>query len=184
MKKTAWVVLADGFEEIEGIAPIDVLRRGGVRVTVAGLGKKRIETSRKLAVEADVIFRTSGDLPDAIILPGGLPGAANLARSAELSSFIKKMNEAKKIIAAICASPAAVLAEAGILDGKKATCYPGCETNFSKSTLYVKKRVVADGNIITSQGPGSALEFSLEILKQLAGKEMAETVSGKMLIKM
>jgi 4-methyl-5(b-hydroxyethyl)-thiazole monophosphate biosynthesis len=182
MAKTAVVILADGFEEVEAIAPVDVLRRSGVRVTIAGVGGSRIKSSRGIGVEAEKPVEDITELPDAVILPGGLPGASNLARSAGVGEFIKKMNAAGKIVAAICAAPAVVLAPLDVLDGKKATCYPGCETDFSKKTVYVKDRVVTDGNIITSQGPGTALEFALTIAARLAGKEMADTVRGKMLI--
>lgn len=182
MVKTALVVLADGFEEIEGIAPVDVLRRAGVRVTVAALTNKSVSSSRNLMLHADVLLKDVQDLPDAIILPGGLPGATNLAKSSKLKVLIQQMDDAKKIIAAVCAAPAVVLAPAGVLDGKKATCYPGCERDFSPKTVYSKERVVVDGNIITSQGPGSSLEFALAIVRRLVGNEIAETVREKMLI--
>ena len=182
MPKTAVVILAEGFEEIEAIAPIDVLRRAGVRVTIAGATDLRVKSSRKIGVEAEILLKDLWEIPDAVILPGGLPGATNLAKSAEVTVLIKKMNESGKIVAAICAAPAVVLAPLGILDGKKATCYPGCESDFSNTTVYSKERVVVDGNIITSQGPGTALEFALVIAERLVGQELADTVRGKMLI--
>ncbi len=182
MLKTALVILAEGFEEIEAIAPVDVLRRAGVRVALAGLTERRVKSSRNIEVQVDILLADLVEIPDAVILPGGIPGATNLAKSEEVSKLVKKMNTEGKIVAAICAAPAAVLAPLGILDGKKATCYPGCESDFSNKISYSKKRVVVDGNIITSQGPGTALEFSLEIATQLVGKEMAENVRGKMLI--
>lgn len=180
--KTALVILADGFEEIEAIAPVDVLRRAGVRVTIAGLIDPRVKSSGKVGVEVDILLRNLVEIPDVVILPGGLPGATNLAKSEEVAALVRKMNKAGKIIAAICAAPAAVLAPLGILDGKKATCYPGCEADFSGATVYCRERVVLDGNIITSQGPGTALEFAFVIAARLVGQEMAETVRGKMLI--
>jgi len=182
MLKTALVILAEGFEEVEAIAPVDVLRRAGVRVTIAGLADLKVKGSRQIGVEADIFLRDLAGLPDAVILPGGLRGATNLAKSAEVAELIKKMNKAGKIIAAICAAPAVVLAPLGVLDGKKATCYPGGETDFSKETLHSKDRVVVDGNMVTSRGPGTALEFALAVAAQLVGKEMADTVRGKMLI--
>ena len=183
MMKTALVILAEGFEEVEAIAPVDVLRRAGVRVTLAGIADRQVRSSRQIGVEVDSLLRDLVEMPDAVILPGGLLGAQNLAKSEEVAEFVKKMNDAGKIIAAICAAPAAVLAPLGILDGKKATCYPGCESDFSKKTVHSKKRVVIDGNIITSQGPGTALEFALAIAVRLVGKDIADTVRGKMLIK-
>jgi len=182
MLKTALVILAEGFEEVEAIAPVDVLRRAGVRVTMAGLADRLVKSSRHIGIEADILLRDLVEMPDAVILPGGIPGATNLACSEEVAELVKKMNAAGKIVAAICAAPAAVLAPLGILDGKKATCYPGCESDFSGKTIHSKERVVVDGNIITSQGPGTALEFALVIAGRLVGQEMADTVRGKMLI--
>jgi 4-methyl-5(b-hydroxyethyl)-thiazole monophosphate biosynthesis len=182
MPKTTLVILAEGFEEIEAIAPVDVLRRAGVRVTLVGVNSLVVKSSRNIGVQADVLLKDIKDLPDAVILPGGLPGATNLAKSGEVARLVKQMNAAGKLVAAICAAPAAVLAPLGILDGKKATCYPGDERDFSGKTVYSEERVVVDGNIITSQGPGTALEFALAIAARLAGQEMAGTVRGKMLI--
>jgi 4-methyl-5(b-hydroxyethyl)-thiazole monophosphate biosynthesis len=183
MPKTALVILAEGFEEVEAIAPVDVLRRAGVRVTLAGVNSLIVKGSRNIGVQADALLKDIKDLPDAVILPGGLPGASNLAQSVEVTKLIKQMNAAGKLVAAICAAPAAVLAPLGILDGKKATCYPGCETDFSDKIGHSKERVVVDGNIITSQGPGTALEFALVIAARLVGQEMADTVRSKMLVK-
>jgi len=182
MLKTALIILAEGFEEVEAIAPVDLLRRAGVRMTIAGLADLHVQSSRNIGVQADIVLRDLVELPDALILPGGIPGATNLAKSEEVAELVKKMNDAGKIIAAICAAPAVVLAPLGILDEKKATCYPGCEVDFSKKTVYSKARVVTDGNIITSQGPGTALEFALVIAERLVGEEMTELVRGKMLI--
>ncbi|MFH0985319.1 MAG: DJ-1 family glyoxalase III [Candidatus Omnitrophota bacterium] len=182
MAKTAVVILAEGFEEIEAIAPIDVLRRAGVRVTIAGVSGLQVKSSRGIGVQADVLLKDVLELPDAVILHGGVPGTANLARSEEVGAFIRKMNAAGKLVAAICAAPAAVLAPLGILDGKKVTCYPGCESEFSEKTTHSDEAVVVDGNVITSRGPGTALEFALAIAVRLAGQEMADIVRGKMLV--
>ena len=183
MPKTALVILAEGFEEVEAIASIDVLRRAGVRVTIAGVMDLQVKSSRNIGVQTDALLKDIKDLPDAVILPGGLPGAMNLAKSEEVAKLVKKMNSAGKLVAAICAAPAAVLAPLGILDGKKATCFPGCESDFSSKTVHLQDRVVKDGNVITSQGPGSALEFALEIVRDLVTSEMADLVRDKMLIK-
>lgn len=181
MAKTAVVILAEGFEEIEAIAPIDVLRRAGVRVTLLGLNSLAVKSSRGIGVQTDMLFHDWTGLPDAVVVPGG-PGASNLAKSKELAQFLKGMDAAKKIVAAICAAPAVVLAPTGILDGKKATCYPGYEADFSKTTVCAEDRVVVDGHLITSRGPGTALEFSLEIVRKLVGDAMVETLRQKMLI--
>jgi len=183
MAKTAVVILAAGFEEVEAIAPVDFLRRAGVRVTLAGVDSLIVQGSRKIGIRADVLIKDIKELFDAVILPGGMPGSTNLAHSAEVSQFIKKMHAAGKLVAAICAAPAVVLAPLGILDGKKATCYPGSGTGFSGKITCLKDRVVKDGNVITSQGPGSSFEFAWEIAKELVGKETADLVRDKMLIK-
>ena len=183
MAKTAVVLLAEGFEEVEGIAPIDALRRAGIRVTVAGIQSSLVKSSRGIGVQTDSFLKEIKNLPDAVVLPGGMPGSENLAKSSEVGEFLKKMDSEKKIIAAICAAPAVVLAPLGILNFKKVTCYPGCEKNFSDKVSHLKDRVVVDGNIITSQGPGSALEFAVAIVNALAGSDMAETIRSKMLVK-
>ncbi|OQA56282.1 MAG: Chaperone protein YajL [Candidatus Omnitrophica bacterium ADurb.Bin277] len=183
MPKTAVVLLAEGFEEIEAIAPVDILRRAGIRVTLAGVSSPMVKSSRDVGVQSDEMLKDIKDLPDAVIVPGGLPGSVNLAKSAETGDFLRKMNRAGKLIAAICAAPSTVLSPLGILDGKRATCYPGCEADFSPAVRYSSERVVADGSIITSQGPGTAMEFGLAIVTFLAGKEVAGTLREKMLIK-
>ncbi len=183
MPKTAVVILAEGFEEIEAIGPVDVLRRAGIRVTLAGVNSQTVKSSRNIGVHAESLLKDIKDLPDAVIVPGGMPGSANLAKSAEVKAFLTGMDSAKKIIAAICAAPATVLAPLGILNFKKATCYPGCEEKFSDKVSYLKDRVVVDGNLITSQGPGTALEFALAIVRELIGEEMANKIREAMLIK-
>jgi 4-methyl-5(b-hydroxyethyl)-thiazole monophosphate biosynthesis len=176
MNKKAIIILAEGFEEIEASTPVDVLRRADVDVTVAGLGATLIKGAHGLAYETDVELEDAGDDYDALVLPGGGPGARNLAASSKVSSLLEKMNSEGKIIAAICASPAVVLAPAGILNGKSATCYTGMEENFSENTSFKEEDVVVDGNVVTSRGPGTALSFSLKIAELLSGPD----VSGKL----
>lgn len=183
MNKKALVVLAEGFEELEAVAPIDILRRAGVEVIVAGVASKIVKSSRGVGIETDRLLTEIKDLPDAIILPGGLPGATNLAQSPQVTEWIKKMNAAGKIIAAICASPVVVLAPTGVLNHKVATCYPGTERNFSKVIQHSEARVVVSKNIITSQGPGTAAEFGLELAKALVGEKVAHEVAKAMLIR-
>lgn len=181
MAKKVLVVLADGFEEIEAITPIDVLRRAGLEVTTAGVGKQRITGAHGIAVEADVVLEKYDGVPDAIVLPGGQPGADNLAKSEALKKLLKRVNEKQNLIGAICAAPAVVLAPQGYLDGRSATCYPGFEGRLGPKTSFKLDRVVSDGNVVTSRGPGSAFEFALELVKRLAGPEKAESVSKAML---
>lgn len=175
MAKKALIVLAEGFEDIEAVTCIDVLRRGGVEVTVTGLKDATVRASRGTVVIADKKLDEAGSGFDALVLPGGLPGATNLAASEKLNSLIKAMFQAGKIVAAICASPSVVLAPTGILKHKSVTGFPGMMENFDKSTVYLEDDVVVDGTLITSRGPATALDFALAILEKLEGGQ----VSGK-----
>lgn len=181
MKKKAVVALADGFEEIEAVTPIDILRRAGLEVIIAGIDKREIVSARGLRVAADVVLMENQESADALVLPGGGLGAVNLQKAQAVKKLILRMNEEKKIIAAICASPAVVLAPLGVLKGRKATCYPGCEKDFAPTTFFSEERVIVDGHIITSRGPGSAAEFSLAIVETLLGKEEALKLTRQML---
>lgn len=183
MKKTVLIVLADGFEEIEAITPIDVLRRAGLEVIVAGVGKREVTGAHEIAVETDLMIEQYQGNPDAIVLPGGMPGAENLQKSEALKNMLQKMKRSGKLIAAICASPAVVLAPNGILDGKKATCYPGFENELGPKVKFSIERVITDGSVITSRGPGTAMEFSLELVSQLVSPEKAEQLAQKMVVK-
>ncbi len=183
MAKKVLVVLADGFEEIEAITPIDVLKRAGLDVTIAGLSSKTVTGTHGIKFQTDLLLEEYKNLPDAIILPGGLPGAKNLAESPKVIELVKKMDQAKKVVGAICAAPALVLAPNGILNGRKATCYPGFEKNFSLQINFSHERVIVDGHVITSRGPGSALEFSLQLVEVLVGKEHAKELSEGLLAK-
>jgi len=171
MSKKAIVILADGFEEIEAISVIDILRRAGIEVTVAGLHDTSIKGSHGITLIADQNLDDIDSDFDACILPGGMPGATHLANSKKVNSLIQLMHKEQKIIAAICASPAVVLATSGILEGKSATCYPGMESNFDKHTRFEEDAVVVDGNIVTSKGVGTAIPFALAIIEELVGSE-------------
>src|SRR5512135_884887 len=176
------VPLADGFEEIEAMAIIDVLRRAGIEVTVAGLHSGPIESARRVKVVPDTTVDTiTVDDFDMIILPGGQPGSDNLNASAGVRSLILDFNRKGKLTGAICAAPY-VLANAGVLEGKRVTAYP----SFSKKlggAIYQDKTVVEDGNIMTSKGPGTAVCFALAIVEKLVGKEKAAKVKEAMLVK-
>ena len=183
MRKTVLIVLADGFEEIEAITPIDVLRRAGLEVIVAGVGKREVTGAHEITVETDLMIEQYQGNPDAIVLPGGMPGAENLQKSEALKDILQKMKRSGKLIAAICASPAVVLTPNGILDGKSATCYPGFENEFGTKVKFSLERVVTDGLVVTSKGPGTAMEFSLELVSQLVSPEKAEQLAQKMVVK-
>ncbi|MCD8350477.1 MAG: DJ-1/PfpI family protein [Planctomycetaceae bacterium] len=182
MAKTALVLLADGFEEVEAATPIDVLRRAGVDVTVAGVGKKTATGAHGLPYTADVeLDSVTGDF-DCIVLPGGMPGAKNLGESAKARELAVKMAADGRLVASICAAPVFTLSAWGLIDGRKATCYPGMEGMLTDKAEFVTDRVVVDGNVTTSRGPGTAMEFALCVAGQLMGDEVAKKVAGDMLV--
>jgi 4-methyl-5(b-hydroxyethyl)-thiazole monophosphate biosynthesis len=181
--KQVLLVLAEGFEEIEAVTPIDVLRRAGLEVTVAGIGGTLVTGAHGLALKADIELTAYSGSPDAVVLPGGMPGASNLAACKPLASILIKAHGSGKLIAAICASPAVVLAPMGLLDGKKATCYPGFEDRLGATTERSGDRVVKAGKIITSKGPGTALEFSMAIVAELAGQAAADQLTEGMILR-
>jgi 4-methyl-5(b-hydroxyethyl)-thiazole monophosphate biosynthesis len=172
--KTAIIVLADGFEEIEAVTPIDMLRRADVKVTVAGVGGTTIRGSHGVAFECDALLESIDEVPDLIVLPGGLPGSENLGNSHEVRALTQKVHDDGGICAAICAAPALTLAAFGLLDDRTATCYPSFEKHFNASTTHSEERVVVDRGIVTSRGAGTSMEFSLSLVELLAGKERAE----------
>ena len=175
----AIIILADGFEEIEAVTCIDLLRRAEIETVILGLDAIDVRGSRGIWIKADMAFDGFNEPFDAIILPGGMPGADNLASSEKLLAAIRKAYELGRICAAICAAPL-VFAKAGILNGKKATCYPGCESRVTGASI-VNDEVVTDGNIITSRAVGTAIPFALEIIKTLAGKTTAEKIKAGIL---
>lgn len=179
-----YLFLADGFEEIEALATVDILRRGDMDLTTVSItDTKRVTGAHGIVVEADLTFKQvdfSGS--EWLILPGGMPGAANLRGDSALCDLLKVHNDHGRI-AAICASPAVVLAGIGLLDGRKATCYPGFEEELERGgATPVDKRVVVDGNIVTANGPSSAVPFALEILRISQGDNIARNVAEGMLI--
>ena len=181
MKKKVRVLLAEGFEEIEAVSTIDILRRAELDVEVAGVGGTLVKGAHGVTIKADAELGAYKGLPDAVVLPGGMPGVNNLAASKQVNDLIKEAYSKGKIVAAICAAPSYVLAETGILRGKKVTCYPGCEGLLKGKAEFVDKKVVVDGNIITRNGPGAAIDFALEIVEMLAGKAVKEMVGKRAL---
>lgn len=182
MLKKAVILLAAGFEEIEAVAVVDILRRAGISVTIAAIDAVTVAGSHEIKICADKIL--SGLKPDfdAVILPGGMPGALHLHNSIEANNFIRDSHSKGCIIAGICAAPYVVMAPLGILDNKSATCYPGGQVDFPKSAKYKNKPVVVDGNIITSQGPGTAMKFAIAIVEKIIGKDTAKKVAKHALI--
>lgn len=181
MAKRAIIILATGFEELEAVSVIDILRRAGVELTIAGLDSINISSSRNVTIVTDKKFDDVKDEFDACILPGGMPGAMHLSHSKKLGGFIKKMYSKGSIIAAICASPAVVLAPLGILDNKTATCYPGMQNEFPASAKYKEGAVAIDGNLITSRGPATSMDFAYAIVEKLIGKNIADKLRKDML---
>ena len=164
------IPLATGFEDIEAITLIDVIRRGGIEVVTAGVGGEIIESAHNVKVIADTtIDKIDADDFDLVVLPGGLPGATNLAKSEEVKNLLRAMDEKDKYVGAICAAPIA-LKEAGVLKDKY-TAYPGWESNIRKEGYISDQKVVEDKNVLTSKGPATAICFGLEIVKKFAGEE-------------
>ncbi|MEM7815785.1 MAG: DJ-1/PfpI family protein [Candidatus Aenigmatarchaeota archaeon] len=167
------IPLADGFEEIEATTTIDILRRAGINVTTAGLPGTIVRGSRGIKLIADIkMDDVNFDRFDGLILVGGDPGWKNLMQSRRIMDAVQKYNEKKKLLAAICAAPC-ILAKAGVLADRKATIYPGMERELPRPR---GEKVIADGHIITSQGPGTAVDFALKIVEIAAGKERAAKV--------
>ena len=171
------VPLAEGCEELEAITIVDLLRRAGIEVTTAGLNKGMITASRGVTIEPDTdLDSVLNNDYDMIVLPGGLPGADNLDSDPRIRNLLQKMAACKKYTAAICSAPK-VLAHAGLLDGKKATSYPGFLENLElPNTQLYEDPVVKDGRVITSRGPGTAMDFALELIEILAGAEKRNEV--------
>lgn len=177
MKKVL-VPLAPGFEEIEAITVIDILRRAGVEVMVAGTQPGAIEASRKTRHLPDCGLDdalTRADEFDMIVLPGGQPGTNNLRADPRIKTLIERLRARNKIIAAICAAPT-VLSAYGVLKGKRATCHPGSRAQLAAGEV-VNDRVVVDGSVITSQSAGTAMEFAFKLVELLCGAEKAAEVN-------
>jgi len=182
MAKTALVPIADGSEEIEAVCIIDTLRRAGVQVTVASVGQLQVTASRGVKLVADVqIADCVGRTYDAIALPGGMPGAEHLRDSPELIELLRQQKQTGRLYAAICAAPAVVLQHHKLLERTRATCFPGMRGKLDPAYAS-DERVVVDGNCVTSQGPGTALEFALKLVELLVGPAIAREVGQAMLV--
>jgi 4-methyl-5(b-hydroxyethyl)-thiazole monophosphate biosynthesis len=171
------VPLANGFEEIEAFTVVDILRRANIKVDTVGVIGSVIQSKHGVKIIVDrTLNQINPDSYDAIILPGGSPGYQNLGRTSKLIEILKTFNSQNKLIGAICGAPT-ILAKEGILDDKKATVYPGHE----KSLPYPRNGpVVVDGNIITSQGPGTAIEFALKIVAKILSPAEAQRLKKEL----
>lgn len=179
--KNALIILADGFEELEAITIIDVIRRSGIQITVCGLKNMIIKSTHDVIITADTVLdKVLNENFDLIILPGGQPGTNNLADDLSLIELIKKQDKEKKYTAAICAAPV-VLAKAGILNRRKATCYPSLLSSLNAMEVIHNEKVVVDNHIITSQGPGTALAFSYKLVELLLGNKISDKLKKEMI---
>lgn len=168
----ALVLLAEGFEEVEAVTPIDFLRRAGVETTVAGVGAREILGAHDIRITVDITVEESTGQYDAVVLPGGAHGARGIAADAASVELVRRALHDGKLVAAICASPGVVLGGHGLIGARRFTCYPGFESLVTGGT-FVEERVVTDGNLITSRGPGTAAEFAEAIVSYLVGPEAA-----------
>ena len=170
-----YMFLADGFEEVEALAPLDILRRANADIVSVGVTGDYIKGAHDIVVKADIALSdVEKEKIDALILPGGLGGTNNMDNSSEVKNLVQYAADNKKLVCAICAAPS-ILGKMGLLEGKEATCYPGFEDTF-KGGKYVKQSVVRCDNFITSDGMGSAYKFGFEITSALFGNEVAEKI--------
>jgi 4-methyl-5(b-hydroxyethyl)-thiazole monophosphate biosynthesis len=178
--KRVLIFFAEGFEEVEALTSVDFLRRAGIDVTTVGIGGSRINSAHNVEIKTDIQMKDFDEKTalgyDALIFPGGMPGAENISNDPAVNSLVKEFNRKSGLIAAICASPAVVLFPTGILEGRKVTCYPGFEERFDATVKHSLDRVVIDGNVITSRGPGTAAEFSIALIETLLSTAEADQI--------
>ena len=179
--KTVIVFLADGFEECEALASVDLMRRAGINVVTASvMGRLEVTAAHNVLIRADVLAEEADyDFADMIVLPGGGIGTQNLAKSETVKQQCISFAE-NKMVAAICAAPT-VLAGLGLMEGRTATCYPGME-NLMHGAVMVPARTVTDGNIITGQAPGAAYVFALELIRTLLGSDTADRIASDIVL--
>ncbi len=173
--KTAYMLLADGFEEVEALAALDLLRRGGIEIKTVGITGATVTGAHGITVAADILPRDAGGEISLLVLPGGMPGTTNLDASPETDRLIAETLAAGGRIGAICAAPS-ILGRRGLLRGREAVCYPGFEDTLSGASIPLR-RVVTSDCFTTAVGMGAALEFGLELLRLLSGEETARRVA-------
>ncbi len=171
-----YLFLADGFEEIEALAPVDFLRRAGVEVVTVGVTGEFVSGAHNITVKSDILINeiVLDNNLEGIVLPGGMPGAENLNNCEAIQKAIDYCSEKGKIISAICAAPF-ILGRKGLLKGKNATCFPGFESELIGANV-LSNGIVTDGNIITAKGAGVAWEFGAAIAEKVVGKEKSESI--------
>ncbi len=178
-----YMMLGTGFEVTEAMVPLVMMRRAGIDVCTVGINGKTVYGSRDIGIEADIELGEM-DLTnlEGIILPGGLGGVASIKASQSALDAVKFAFDNNKLVAAICAGPT-VLAMLGITDGKRATCYPGCETQMGSAVMVPDAAAVTDGNVITGTSAGCAIPFALQLITALKGKEAADNVAQQIVIR-
>lgn len=178
-----YVLLGTGFEEVEAITPVDLMRRAGIQVQTVGITGKTVAGSHKIPVEADILPENMDlESMDMIVLPGGLGGVASARASQAALDALRWGWEHDRFVAAICAGPT-VLADLGIPDGKKATCFPGCEGQMGNADMIPGVAALRDGKLITGTSAGCAIPFALELIKALKGSEAADKVAKQIVIR-
>ncbi len=177
-----YVHLAEGFEEIEAVTIVDVMRRADIPVKIVSItGEKIVKGAHNISVSVDILFEEADyGKSDMIVLPGGMPGTLNLGQHEGLTRQLRIFAEEGKWLAAICAAPS-VLAKLSLLKGKKATSYPGFKDQMIGAE-YTEDRVIQDGNIITSRGPGTSIEFSLKLVEVLKGSQISDAIRTSMIV--
>lgn len=178
----AYVFLAEGFETVEALAVVDILRRVKCQVVTVGVGTEIITSAQNIPVKADEVL---GDFEyndaDIVFLPGGMPGTRNLEAESKVVEVVRRQYESGKIVTAICAAPS-VFGHMGILEGRKATCFPGFENELSGAE-FVDEKVVVDGNVITSRGMGTAIDLGLVLVEKICDKKTADELASKIIYK-
>ncbi|WP_313529467.1 DJ-1 family glyoxalase III [Anaerotignum sp.] len=176
--KTVYIFLAEGFEEIEAVTPLDLLRRVGIDAKFVSIGESlQVKGAHNIFYTADILFQeASNTMADGIVLPGGMPGTLNLLGHKGLCSLIQEYHNAQKYVCAICAAPL-ILGELNLLSEKTATIYPGMENKLIGAMPSISP-VCVDGTIITSRGPGTAIPFALKLVEIFAGKKAAEDLTA------
>lgn len=172
--------LAEGFEETEAVAVIDILRRADITVLLAGLADKKVTSARGVTLLCDCLLsEVDKSKLDGVVLPGGQPGTKNLMQNILVRDLVVEMDRQNLLVGAICAAPT-VLLSAGILNGRKATSFPATENEMA-GAVYSKERVVVDGNVVTSRAMGTSIEFGLKLVEQLVGPEKAKAIASAIL---
>ena len=175
-----YILLGKGFEEMEAIAVVDILRRGGVEIRTAGIGGETVESAHGIRMQADVRIENVDPADcELVILPGGLGGVESIMNSPDAISLILDTYHRGQKVAAICAAPM-VLGKLGLLKGKQAVIYPGMENEIPDAVCLPDEKAVLDGNVLTGQGPGACIRFALAVLAWLAGNEAAEAVRAQL----